>query len=56
MLLEDWVPSEDVHFYVCPKIRPDCLHVGLFVCVASFILYVQQSEPLTEVLLPASMI
>jgi hypothetical protein len=53
MLLEDLVPSEDVHLYVCPKIRPDCLHIGLFACVASFILYVQQSKPLTEALLPA---
>jgi hypothetical protein len=55
MLLEDLVPSEDVHLYVCPKIRLDCLHRGLLACVASFILYVQRSEPLTEALLPASM-
>ena len=55
MLLGELVPSEDVHLYLCPKIRPDCLHRGLLACVASFILYVQRSETLTEALLPASM-
>jgi hypothetical protein len=54
MLLEDLIPSEECHIYSCPKTRPDCLHRVLFACLASFILYVQQSELLTEALLPAS--